>query len=143
MSPLVHSFVDGINCTVFAYGQTGSGKTYTMGSGGPTASLDQLERGIIPRSLANIFCHVREMERKGLERFRLHVSYIEVYKEELRDLLAVEGYADRGGGSQIHIREDENSLTGQTPNQTFPKVRNYDPWSLTGNELLCPYLMYN
>ena len=67
----------------------------------------------VPRSLDDVFRRVKNEQESqgGPEGIRLHVSYVEVYKDELRDLLAVEGYAD-GGGGQIQIREDENGLTG-------------------------------
>ena len=44
VSPLVESFFQGYNATIFAYGQTGSGKTYTMGSGSNLTTLEE-ERG--------------------------------------------------------------------------------------------------
>lgn len=51
--PLVSSFLEGYNSTVFAYGQTGSGKTHTMGSATAPGTADE-HLGIIPRVAADI-----------------------------------------------------------------------------------------
>eukprot|EP00605_Chrysophyceae_sp_TOSAG23-4_P002869 GSChrysophyteH1.ASY1.ANO1.3160.1 assembled CDS len=64
--PLVQETVAGFNCTVFAYGQTGTGKTHTM-----EGDLHSEENaGIVPRA------------------FTIRVSFLELYNEELQDLLA-------------------------------------------------------
>lgn len=77
----------GYNCTIFAYGQTGTGKTYTM-SGDMTDTLGMLsdEAGIIPRVLQQLFT---KLELDDTEHC-VKVSFIELYNEELRDLLSVE-----------------------------------------------------
>lgn len=74
----------GFNCTIFAYGQTGTGKTYTM-SGDMTESLGLLapDAGIIPRVLQALF---NKLEADGTESC-VRCSFIELYNEELRDLL--------------------------------------------------------
>lgn len=74
----------GFNCTIFAYGQTGTGKTYTM-SGDMTESLGLLapDAGIIPRVLQSLF---NKLEADGTENC-VRCSFIELYNEELRDLL--------------------------------------------------------
>jgi kinesin family protein 6/9 len=71
----------GYNGTVFAYGQTGSGKTYSMM--GDTKSYDQ--RGVIPRALHYLF---QEIEMREDREVTVRVSYLEIYNEELYDLLA-------------------------------------------------------
>uniref|UniRef100_A0A4W3IB36 Kinesin motor domain-containing protein n=1 Tax=Callorhinchus milii TaxID=7868 RepID=A0A4W3IB36_CALMI len=81
---LVHAFFQGFNATVFAYGQTGSGKTYTIGEANIGTEEDQ---GIIPRSLAEVFKLIDENEARD---HTVRVSYLEVYKEEFKDLLEVE-----------------------------------------------------
>ncbi|XP_078252313.1 kinesin-like protein KIF27 isoform X2 [Rhinoraja longicauda] len=102
VKPLVTSAVEGYNATVFAYGQTGSGKTYTIG-GGHVASFSDELKGIIPRAINEIFQNI--MENDNLD-FNVKVSYIEVYKEELRDLLELQSTS-----KDIHIREDEKGNT--------------------------------
>ncbi|ELU08954.1 hypothetical protein CAPTEDRAFT_178367 [Capitella teleta] len=73
--------LEGYNGTIFAYGQTGTGKTFTMEG---LRSLPEL-RGIIPNSFAHIFGAIAKAE--GDVRFLVRVSYLEIYNEEVRDLL--------------------------------------------------------
>jgi kinesin family protein 11 len=75
----------GFNCTVFAYGQTGTGKTYTM-SGDMTDTLGILSdnAGIIPRVLYSLFLKLEDTEST------VKCSFIELYNEELRDLLSAD-----------------------------------------------------
>ncbi|KAM9250852.1 kinesin-like protein KIF27 [Cariama cristata] len=102
IKPLVLSLTEGYNATVFAYGQTGSGKTYTIG-GGHIASVAEDQKGIIPRAIQELFQHISENHNID---FHVKVSYIEVYKEELRDLLELETSV-----KELHIREDEKGNT--------------------------------
>ncbi|KAM9586576.1 kinesin-like protein KIF27 isoform 1-T2 [Morphnus guianensis] len=102
IKPLLVSLTEGYNATVFAYGQTGSGKTYTIG-GGHVASVAEDEKGIIPRAIQELFQHISE--NRNID-FHVKVSYIEVYKEELRDLLELETSV-----KELHIREDEKGNT--------------------------------
>ncbi|WFD43535.1 hypothetical protein MPSI1_002197 [Malassezia psittaci] len=78
--PVVRSAMEGYNGTVFAYGQTGSGKTYTM-SGTPD------EPGVIPCAVHDIFEMIRETPERA---FLLRVSFLEIYNETLKDLLAMD-----------------------------------------------------
>jgi len=79
--PLVEGVTEGYNGTVFAYGQTGSGKTYTMqGVTDPAA-----QRGLIPRAFDHIFDTVAVAENT---RYLIHASFLEIYNEDVRDLLA-------------------------------------------------------
>ncbi|KAG8440652.1 hypothetical protein GDO86_006411 [Hymenochirus boettgeri] len=106
VQPLLESFFQGCNVTVFAYGQTGSGKTYTIGEIS-ISSISEDEQGIIPRAMAEIF---KLIDEKDLINFNVRVSYLEVYKEEFRDLLEVQT-----SRKDILIREDEKGnvvLTG-------------------------------
>ncbi|KAF6077905.1 kinesin family member 7 [Phyllostomus discolor] len=98
VQPLLEAFFEGFNATVFAYGQTGSGKTYTMGEAS-VASLHEDEQGIIPRVMAEAF---KLIDENDLLDCLVHVSYLEVYREEFRDLLEV-GTASR----DIQLREDD------------------------------------
>nr|XP_031532432.1 kinesin-like protein KIF27 isoform X2 [Vicugna pacos] len=102
IKPLVLSLIEGYNATVFAYGQTGSGKTYTIG-GGHVASVVEGQKGIIPRAIQEIFQNISE--NPSID-FNVKVSYIEVYKEDLRDLLELETSV-----KDLHIREDEKGNT--------------------------------
>ncbi|KAL4805307.1 P-loop containing nucleoside triphosphate hydrolase protein [Aspergillus unguis] len=83
--PIVTEMLAGYNCTIFAYGQTGTGKTYTM-SGDMTDTLGILSdnAGIIPRVLYSLFGKLADTEST------VKCSFIELYNEELRDLLSAE-----------------------------------------------------
>uniref|UniRef100_A0A8C7IVT9 Kinesin-like protein n=2 Tax=Oncorhynchus kisutch TaxID=8019 RepID=A0A8C7IVT9_ONCKI len=79
--PIIDSVLEGYNGTIFAYGQTGTGKTFTMEG---VRAVPEL-RGIIPNSFAHVFGHIAKAE--GDTRFLVRVSYLEIYNEEVRDLL--------------------------------------------------------
>ncbi|KAI0895705.1 kinesin-domain-containing protein [Annulohypoxylon nitens] len=87
VKPILEEMLGGYNCTIFAYGQTGTGKTYTM-SGNMTETLGILsdDAGIIPRVLHSLF-HKLDME--DTDSF-VKCSFIELYNEELRDLISTE-----------------------------------------------------
>ncbi|GMF24971.1 unnamed protein product [Phytophthora fragariaefolia] len=91
--PAVDEALAGYNCTVFAYGQTGTGKTYTMqgdlSPGSETA-------GIIPRSVRCIF----DALEAGGEEFSVRVSFLQLYNEELKDLL------DPDADKKLRLMED-------------------------------------
>ncbi|XP_071448813.1 kinesin-like protein Klp61F [Hetaerina americana] len=88
VDPLMEEVLAGYNCTVFAYGQTGTGKTYTMeGERSANASIsweNDPTAGIIPRTLSNLFDELRQQDVE----FTVRVSFLELYNEELIDLLA-------------------------------------------------------
>lgn len=78
---MVDSVLAGFNGTIFAYGQTGTGKTFTMeGLRG-----DEEKKGVIPRSFEHIFSHIAQSKD---EQYLVRASYLEIYQEEIRDLLA-------------------------------------------------------
>ncbi|XP_017060047.1 kinesin-like protein Klp61F [Drosophila ficusphila] len=90
VSPLIEEVLNGYNCTVFAYGQTGTGKTHTM-VGNECAELkssweDDSDIGIIPRALSHLFDELRMMEVE----YTMRISYLELYNEELCDLLSTD-----------------------------------------------------
>lgn len=79
--PIVSNVLEGYNGTIFAYGQTGTGKTFTMEGDRAVPEL----KGIIPNSFAHIFGHIA---KSGDDKnFLVRVSYLEIYNEEVRDLL--------------------------------------------------------
>ncbi|XP_059201729.1 kinesin-like protein kif7 [Centropristis striata] len=101
VQPLIDAFFQGFNATVFAYGQTGSGKTHTIGEANICSFRDE-EQGIIPRAVADVF---KLLDENDLTDFSVRVSYLEVYKEEFKDLLEVET-----ASKDIHIREDKGNI---------------------------------
>lgn len=66
------SVVSGINSSIFAYGQTSSGKTYTMSA-------------ITEYTVADIYDYVQRHEERA---FALKFSAMEIYNENVRDLLS-------------------------------------------------------
>ncbi|KAF7649356.1 hypothetical protein LDENG_00142330 [Lucifuga dentata] len=86
--PILDEVIMGYNCTVFAYGQTGTGKTFTMeGERSPDEEFTWEEdplAGIIPRTLHQVF---EKLSENGTE-FSVKVSLLEIYNEELFDLLS-------------------------------------------------------
>lgn len=72
------SVLDGYNVCIFAYGQTGTGKTFTMEG-------TEEARGVNFRTLEELFHIITE--RKKLFRYDVSVSVLEVYNEQIRDLL--------------------------------------------------------
>lgn len=96
---MIESAFQGFNCTVLAYGQTGSGKTHTM-----VGEKSTKGKGLIPRVCEALFTAIDERRAKeeanatalrggGEESgrpttmFSAQVSYCEIYKEKVNDLL--------------------------------------------------------
>lgn len=92
ISQLVQSALDGYNVCIFCYGQTGSGKTHTM------SSLD----GMIPRAVHQIYETAQGLEDKGW-RYTMEGNFVEVYNENLNDLL---GNLDELDKKKHEIRHD-------------------------------------
>ncbi|KAJ3036309.1 Kinesin-like protein kif1b [Rhizophlyctis rosea] len=76
---LLQNALDGFNACLFAYGQTGSGKTYSMMG-------TQEDKGIIPRLCETLFEDIKE-QTSEVHKFKVEVSYMEIYNERVRDLL--------------------------------------------------------
>eukprot|EP00347_Sterkiella_histriomuscorum_P016618 403352497 len=77
----------GYNATILAYGQTGSGKTHTMGTGSTSGLLEE-QIGIVPRVFQFIFDELDRRKRmSSFSEFAIKVSFLELYNEELHDLL--------------------------------------------------------
>ncbi|GFR76078.1 chromosome-associated kinesin KIF4A [Elysia marginata] len=97
---LITSIFKGYNATILAYGQTGSGKTFTMGGYEASLEGDEDAMGVIPRILREVF---QTIEEKTDAKFSVKVSYMEIYKEDLLDLLC--SPSER---SPLSIREEGN-----------------------------------
>lgn len=143
VSDSVNSFVQGYNVSILAYGQSGAGKSFTMGTSGPEEQDDMQHMGIVPRAARTLFerlgiaparpaSGLRTPKRysthalptlSGLAQnstadkdWTLKATYVEIYNEQLRDLLLPESVpqADR---ATVAIREDTKGrilLTGLT-----------------------------
>ncbi|PAN50060.1 hypothetical protein PAHAL_9G495200 [Panicum hallii] len=88
--PLIRSVLDGYNVCIFAYGQTGSGKTYTMS--GPKNMTEQTQ-GVNYRALGDLFKLAEQ--RRGAFIYDIAVQMIEIYNEQVRDLLVTDGLNKR------------------------------------------------
>ena len=91
-APIVEGVLEGFNGTIFAYGQTGTGKTFSMD--GKEGEL----RGIMPRAFEHIFDYINA--NSDSHQFMVTVTYVEIYNDELRDLLCKEQK------EKLKIRED-------------------------------------
>ncbi|KAL8890458.1 MAG: hypothetical protein Q9192_005870 [Flavoplaca navasiana] len=104
ISQLVQSALDGYNVCIFCYGQTGSGKTFTM------SAAD----GMIPRAVNQIYDTAKTLEEKGWK-YTMEGSFIEVYNENINDLL---GKPDEFDKKKHEIRHDmqkcKTTITGVT-----------------------------
>ncbi|KAJ5121462.1 uncharacterized protein N7515_009423 [Penicillium bovifimosum] len=143
VSESVNSFLQGYNVSIMAYGQSGAGKSFTMGTSGPNEQEKVQDMGIISRAAQALFDkldgpskHMRNGSTTGLrtpqrysmssassfgklnqekeKTWQLKATYVEIYNEQLRDLLLPESTAatDR---NVVSIREDPRGriiLTG-------------------------------
>ncbi|KAG6959004.1 hypothetical protein JG688_00010284 [Phytophthora aleatoria] len=123
--PWMASFLQGFNVTVIAYGQTGSGKTHTMGNHMPSTSLissnllarspstdgseeeaaDTLDsdEGLIPRFLHQLFSNLHDSGSN----YQLSVSFLEIYGEDIHDLLDNSGLNRRS--EPLQLRENKKN----------------------------------
>ncbi|KAF2162664.1 hypothetical protein M409DRAFT_26902 [Zasmidium cellare ATCC 36951] len=142
VSDSVSSFVKGYNVSILAYGQSGAGKSYSMGTSGPEDQGDPNVRGIVPRAAHALFERLngstakpsalqtpKRYSTQGLptlgslargsgapKNWELKATYVEIYNEQLRDLLIPES-ANPQERAQVAIREDTKGriiLTGLT-----------------------------
>ncbi|KAE8286741.1 Kinesin-like protein KIF3B [Larimichthys crocea] len=97
--PLIDSVLAGFNGTIFAYGQTGTGKTYTMQG----AWMDPEKRGVIPNAFDHIFTHISRSQSD--KQYLVRASYLEIYLEEVRDLLDPK----HGSARALELRESPES----------------------------------
>ena len=100
INKLLDSAMDGYSVTVFAYGQTGSGKTYTIMGRDDSINEKILTNdkysGIMPKSIKYIWSAVGNRD----EKFYIKVSFLEIYNEQINDLL-------NPGNTNLQIRWDQ------------------------------------
>ncbi|KAI9223657.1 hypothetical protein BC828DRAFT_232096 [Blastocladiella britannica] len=111
VAPLLDRFMDGFNATVLAYGQTGSGKTFSMGTG-LDGNIGTEHQGIVPRAIHALFAELPRRYPSPSE-FSVAVSFLELYNEELIDLL---NPSLREGGSR------PGSSASNRPSSAFGSV---------------------
>lgn len=116
IAPVISDVLGGFECTMFAYGQTGTGKTHTM-----EGDLSNAEnQGVIPRAAQAIFDLLSDSRYRDAE---VTASYLEIYNEELSDLLIEEGRE-----TKLQICEDTKPRGKGLFVQNLSEVRS---WLLT------------
>lgn len=146
VEPLALSVVDGFNACIFAYGQTGSGKTYTM-----EGSAANNQYGISYRTIQKIFhlLKLRAQQQRAADMFvasegeeahevdftyNLEVGMLEIYNDEVYDLLGTEGKTlaekqqqamNAGGKGSLEIRRNAEGRI-EVPNLKKEKVHNIE-----------------
>ena len=71
--PIIDKVLQGYNGGIICYGETGTGKTYTI-------------KDIYPQVISQIFEYINESDIEN-ELFKIEVSIIEIYKEQVNDLI--------------------------------------------------------
>ncbi|EFY84297.1 kinesin [Metarhizium acridum CQMa 102] len=136
----INAFTQGYNVSLLAYGQSGAGKSYTMGTSSPGEQEDESMTGVIPRAATALFQKLdlsnaggssSSSNRQSMSSLRtprsynhqnllgdrnwsLKATYVEIYNEQLRDLLVPES-TPASERTNIAIREDTKGniiLTG-------------------------------
>ncbi len=114
--PILRSFFQGYNCTIFAYGQTGAGKSYTMlGSMDSIFDYNSESHGLIPRIVNSIFDQNKnksfiinpddDLDNYRDMKFEIKCSCLEIYQEQIIDLLNSSNNPHKESESLV-IRED-------------------------------------
>ncbi|CCW63770.1 unnamed protein product [Phytomonas sp. EM1] len=132
---LVPHIFNGFNSCILSYGQTGSGKTYTMmGIYDPNESCGgDGEEGIIPRVSNDLFILLNERQKLEMEkpppnrcRYRVEVTFIEIYMERVRDLLDPSLRNSKGNEKLQDARIRQDPLSGPfVENVTKYQVENW------------------
>ena len=133
LSDSVEAFTQGYNVSLLAYGQSGAGKSFTMGTSGPGEQHDEDLMGVVPRAARALFeqlevpktttttsnkasnrnslSHLKtprgygQQNTLGDRNWQLKATYVEIYNEQLRDLLVPDA-TPHGERSNVAIRED-------------------------------------
>ncbi|KAF9010276.1 P-loop containing nucleoside triphosphate hydrolase protein [Cyathus striatus] len=113
VDPLIDVVYSGVTVTIFAYGVTSSGKTHTMQG-------TKADPGIIPRVVRAMFdkkSHIQCYETS------LAVSYMEIYKDEVYDLLVA-----RENAPKLPVRENDAGMVFVANLTSLPlsSVDNFD-----------------
>jgi kinesin family member C1 len=127
VSDFVQSALDGYHVCLFSYGQTGSGKTHTMQGSGNGAM-----RGIIPRAVEKVLEQAKNLQSQKWD-FNMTASFLEIYNEELKDLLGSTDSKNGGNTDKLAIKRDREGKS-YVENLTEVKIDTTD--SLVGMQQL-------
>ena len=104
IDPYIQTAIDGGKVCIFSYGQTGSGKTYTI-EGADFLGHISSDSGVLPRASIKVYS---EIQRQHLNNLSVHISCIEVYLDNITDLLQDSKSAGKKNFEQISWRKAEN-----------------------------------
>lgn len=132
---MVQNCLQGFNATILAYGQTGSGKTHTVFGPSPHCYLDEtdLDMGIIPRALVDLFQNLKENtanDNKNSSSYQVQLQFLELYGEEIRDLLNPQPHHTK---LTIRDYEDEPEVLGAVQ---IPVESPQQAWQVLSHGLL-------
>ncbi|KAL7533002.1 hypothetical protein ACHAXR_004984 [Thalassiosira sp. AJA248-18] len=98
---IVSDVLQGYHGTIFTYGQTASGKTFTMQGCEGSA-------GILQMAASDVFSHINNIskDKDAGKEYLVKVSFIEIYNEVVRDLLAM------GDGNEVTLKVREDKRIG-------------------------------
>jgi len=108
VTELIQSSLDGYRVCIFSYGQTGSGKTWTM-----SGERNGAQRGIIPRAVQQIIEQSIAMKKQGWN-VTVSVSVLELYNEEIRDLIIPRGEPQQSDKLKITTVQGRVTIAGLT-----------------------------
>ena len=117
---MVEGVTNGRNAVIFAYGQTSSGKTHTMQGGSSIAKGSTKVEGLIHMAARDLFL---EVAKKPDREYSVKVSVLEVYNEEIRDLLSNNKGKKQNNNSTAAIHQDRRH--GVTVDCHKPVVHDY------------------
>ncbi|XP_017853606.1 kinesin-II 95 kDa subunit isoform X2 [Drosophila busckii] len=129
---LVESTLEGYNGTIFAYGQTGCGKTHTMQ--GDSNLMNEPSKGIIQQCFDHIF---ETISMATNVRYLALVSYLEIYNENIRDLLIIDEPVTTSKNPVNHLLKDVPGVGITVPTLTTQAVVNAKEcynWLRIGNK---------
>ncbi|CAM41967.1 putative kinesin [Leishmania braziliensis MHOM/BR/75/M2904] len=112
---IVEGVFHGINGSILAYGATGSGKTHTMFGSTMSAA------GIVYQAVQDIFAEKERLEEEEGKRVRIKCSFLEIYNEDVYDLLAKP--TGENGGSAKSLANGGTGASGRESKRVPLQVR--------------------
>lgn len=132
VKPLLEDVLSGVNACIFAYGQTSAGKSYTMI--GPNGGQDIFRRdaeewGILPRASEFLLGYLNEKAMEGLLSYEVKASFLQIYNENLYDLLR-----DTGPMIEDKLALNDKDKESDLKIREVPRRKNRDG-SISSNEV--------
>jgi hypothetical protein len=139
VEPQVAACLQGFNSTVFCYGPSGTGKSFTSygPAGGTVASgsaaaakwAASTDAGMIPRAAEQLFASIERGGSLLHGRFLLRVSFLQLYRESLSDLLAPQAQHQPAGSvsGSLALREDPHRCAHRRPKPAATRSRHPQP----------------